>query len=58
MSLWWLQPGWTDARCACGVNIYKSGGDPDWGECYECKCARYHEQHPPEPEYPEPKRDR
>ena len=35
MSLWWLQPGWGDARCHCGRNIRASGGDPDWGECYE-----------------------
>ncbi len=36
-GLWWLQDGWGAARCACGVNIQQSGGDPDWGECYECK---------------------
>lgn len=34
---WWLQPGWGDACCAdCGVNIQSTGGDPDWGRCYEC----------------------
>ena len=36
MSLWWLQPGWQDARCAgCGRRIYPEG-DPDWGLCYAC----------------------
>ncbi len=42
MSLWWLEPGWGSARCACGVNIQQSGGDPDWGECYECFTERLH----------------
>lgn len=50
MSLYWLQPGWTSARCACGVNIHASGGDPDWGECFECFSARYSQQQP-EPTY-------
>lgn len=37
MNFWWLQPGWDKARCAsCGVNIKQSGGDPDWGYCYDC----------------------
>jgi hypothetical protein len=28
MSLWWLQPGWADARCGnCGAHIQQSGGD-------------------------------
>ena len=49
MSLWWLQPGWTDTRCSCGTNIWKSGGDPDWGECYEC----FNQSHDPGPQ-PEP----
>ena len=40
-DLWWLQPDWKNTRCACGVNIWNSGGDPDWGECYECKSARH-----------------
>lgn len=40
MSLWWLQPGWTSAMCACGKKIWPEG-DPDWGECYECRCRRY-----------------
>lgn len=36
MSLWWLQPGWTDACCArCGQRIYPEG-DPDWGMCFQC----------------------
>lgn len=37
MGLWWLQPGWKDARCSCGSNIWQTGGDPDWGECFDCK---------------------
>lgn len=37
MTLWWLEPGWTDAACmCCGQNIHASGGDPDWGMCYPC----------------------
>lgn len=37
MSLWWMQPGWADARCAsCGEHIQASGGDPDWGYCWPC----------------------
>lgn len=35
MTLWWLQPGWTQARCACGAQIYPEG-DPDWGRCFQC----------------------
>lgn len=36
MSLWWLQPGWTDACCAsCGQRIYPDS-DPDWGKCFQC----------------------
>lgn len=36
MSLWWLQPGWTDACCAsCGAKIAPEG-DPDWGYCCSC----------------------
>jgi hypothetical protein len=35
MSLWWLQPGWTNTRCACGATIYPEG-DPDWGSCISC----------------------
>ncbi len=37
MSFWWLQPGWKDATCSCGANIWQNGGDPDWGECFDCK---------------------
>ena len=48
MSLYWLEPGWKDATCPhCGVNIWASGGDPDWGECYECKSARHAQEQPP-----------
>lgn len=36
MSLWWLQPGWGAATCACGVNIRRAGGDPDMGICPDC----------------------
>lgn len=36
MSLWWLQPGWTDTTCAsCGAKIWPEG-DPDWGKCFRC----------------------
>lgn len=36
MSLWWLQPGWKDTRCAqCGARIWPEG-DPDWGLCAGC----------------------
>lgn len=35
-DLWWLQPGWTAARCAqCGEKIWPEG-DPDWGVCSRC----------------------
>lgn len=35
-ELWWLQPGWKGGCCAeCGANIWDSGGDPDWGLCFE-----------------------
>ena len=44
MSLWWLQPGWTDARCSCGANIAASGGDPDWGYCWPCMQRRTERQ--------------
>ncbi len=54
MSLYWLEPGWKDATCPhCGVNIWASGGDPDWGECYECK-SRQHAQEQLQPDYPTP----
>lgn len=50
---WWLQPGWKNARCWCGVNIWKAGGDPDMGECPECFDASHARSQPmPEPEYP------
>ena len=48
-DLWWLQPGWKSATCPhCGVNIWDTGGDPDWGECYECKVRRHAEERMPE----------
>lgn len=37
MTLWWLQPGWSDALCGfCGAKIAPDG-DPDWGVCWPCK---------------------
>lgn len=51
MNLWWLQPGWTDARCHCGEKIWPEG-DPDWGECYECFSETLRRREPePEPMY-------
>ena len=50
MSLWWLQPGWKDARCGCGQNIWQSGGDPDMGVCFDCHFAD--EAGHPEQQYP------
>jgi len=45
MSLWWLQPGWKEARCGtCGGKIWPEG-DPDWGECYECFSSRLADKH-------------
>lgn len=53
MSLWWLQPGWTETRCgSCGAMIYPEG-DPDWGECYTCFSARLEQQSYPEEQFPE-----
>lgn len=44
-NLWWLEPGWTDARCMnCGANIHATGGDPDWGYCYGCFTAQMQER--------------
>lgn len=52
MSLWWLESGWTEARCArCGRKIWPEG-DPDHGVCYDCYFANQPQQYP-EPEYPE-----
>jgi len=46
VSLWWLQPGWDQTRCAqCGAKIWPEG-DPDWGVCVACFA-------PPEEQYPE-----
>lgn len=41
--LWWLEPGWTKARCGCGATIWPEG-DPDWGVCYGCMCAQQEQQ--------------
>lgn len=49
MSLWWLQPDWTSAVCACGRNIWDSGGDPDHGICYDCFNTRYEKNNWPSP---------
>jgi len=36
-ELWWMNKSWGKACCAsCGVNIQSTGGDPDWGYCYNC----------------------
>ncbi len=43
MSLWWLQPGWTQTRCSCGATIWPEG-DPDWGACYSCFSQQQGEQ--------------
>lgn len=46
MTLWWMQPGWTDALCGqCGQKIWPEG-DPDHGVCYSCFMANElaHEQ--------------
>lgn len=44
-SFYWLEPSWKSAECPyCGVNIWDSGGDPDWGMCYECRLSRHQEQ--------------
>ena len=45
MSLYWLEPGWTDALCMeCGVKIWPEG-DPDWGRCYNCFTRHLESQH-------------
>jgi len=37
MTMWWFDPSWRNARCTnCGVRIVDTGGDPDWGYCYDC----------------------
>ena len=51
MNLWWLQPGWTDARCSCGKKIWPEG-DPDWGACYECFTAQTSRNQDRQPMYP------
>lgn len=51
MSLWWLEPGWKDAECLCGANIWQAGGDPDMGCCPDCAQAS---QEPPQAEPPAP----
>jgi len=53
MTLWWLQEGWTEARCGrCGAKIWPEG-DPDWGLCLECMNYEYDSRHQEEVEmYP------
>lgn len=44
MTLWWLQPGWTETRCAnCGSKIWPEG-DPDWGLCFQCFTEQMQQQ--------------
>lgn len=44
-SFWWFDPGWKKTTCArCGKNIWDSGGDPDWGLCYDCFCDSIREE--------------
>jgi hypothetical protein len=48
VTLWWLQPGWTETRCAnCGAKIWPQG-DPDWGLCEPCFTAQLQQQYPEE----------
>ncbi len=49
MSLWWLRPGWTDARCSCGAKIWPEG-DPDWGSCCACFDAGLQQQDDEQPQ--------
>jgi hypothetical protein len=52
-DLYWLRPGWKQARCArCGVTIWPDG-DPDWGLCYNCFTDDLNRRHS-EPEVPYP----
>lgn len=45
--VYWLRPEWKDTCCPhCGRNIWQTGGDPDWGECYDCRHARHRAQQP------------
>ena len=48
-----MQPGWKNATCACGTNIWDDGGDPDWGACYECMVSNSREEHSPPEQYEE-----
>lgn len=51
-DLYWLRPGWTDARCGCcGEKIWPEG-DPDWGMCYGCFSSHLDQQYPEE-QYPD-----
>ena len=52
MSLWWLQPGWTQTSCAsCGAKIWPEG-DPGWGYCYSCFTEQMDQQHSPQQQNP------
>lgn len=45
MGLWWLQPGWDQACCACCGNRIAPEGDPDWGLCFPCMEQEQNRQH-------------
>ena len=43
--MWWMNDSWGKACCAsCGANIQASGGDPDWGYCWNCFNNRLSER--------------
>lgn len=44
MSLWWLQPGWSETPCACCGQRIAPEGDPDWGLCWGCMQAEQERQ--------------
>ena len=51
MSLWWLQPGWTETCCAqCGQRIWPEG-DPDHGVCFSCFNVNWARDHGEEQRY-------
>lgn len=43
MSLWWLEPGWTETRCGCCGAVIWPEGDPDHGVCFSCFQHQYAE---------------
>lgn len=51
MTLWWLQQGWTETKCAaCGDKIWPAG-DPDWGLCEPCFTAELEAKQQEERDY-------